>query len=118
VLGFALSLYLNAGDGADIMQRHRRAAMQQELEATGERHLILVRYGANHPPVNEWVHNGADIDTAKVVWARGADRGDSCELIRYFKDRRIWQLDADLPDARLIGLSATDTCPLDAKAAD
>jgi len=58
--------------------------------------LVLVRYQRNHDPQLDWVYNGADIDHAKIVWARdmGADQNE--ELLRYYKDRRIWLLEADV----------------------
>jgi hypothetical protein len=43
----------------------------------------------------EWVYNAADIDGAKVVWARDMDLRNNAELLRYFHDRQAWSLDAD-----------------------
>jgi hypothetical protein len=56
-------------------------------------HLVIVRYGPNHNTHAEWVYNEADIDGAKVVWARDMD--DNRLLLEYFADRRVWLL---LPD--------------------
>ena len=63
--------------------------------------LVIVRYNQYHNTDNEWVYNRADIDSAKVVWAR--DMGDSgnAELIRYFPQRRVWLAEPDLAPPRL-----------------
>jgi hypothetical protein len=70
-----------------------RARIQEELKRAGGKHLVIVQYGARHSPHNEWVYNGADIDSASVVWARDTD--NNAELYQYFKDRRVWFLRAD-----------------------
>jgi hypothetical protein len=72
-----------------------RAAIEAQLESFPGGHLVLVRYGPQHPPLWDWVYNGADIDHAKIVWARdmGADQNE--ELLRYYNNRRVWLLDAD-----------------------
>jgi len=68
-----------------------RAQLVRELNRTPGRHLVIVRY-SNNPQVNralEFVYNAADIDSAKIVWAR--DMGTkNLELIRYFHDRHVW----------------------------
>jgi hypothetical protein len=75
--------------------RPARARLQAQLESLGGSQLVLVRYKPDHDPLREWVYNGADVDHAKVVWARdmGADRNE--ELLRYYNDRRVWLLEAD-----------------------
>jgi hypothetical protein len=75
-----------------------RAPVIAQLNAYPGRHLVIVRYKADHPPQREWVYNGADIDQAKIVWARDMGPADNTELIRYFKDRTVWLL---LPDESL-----------------
>ena len=62
------------------------------LEATADRHLILVRYGHGHSPQEEWVYNRADIDNARVVWARTMNPDEDRKLLDFFKDRRAWLL--------------------------
>jgi hypothetical protein len=72
-----------------------RAKLLAQLDSLPEQHLILVRYKPDHDAMAEWVYNGADIDSSKVVWARDMGATANEELIRYYKDRRIWLLDAD-----------------------
>ena len=57
--------------------------------------LVLVRYGPHHAVENEWVYNGANIDQARIVWARAMPDGKDDELLRYYPDRRVWILDDD-----------------------
>lgn len=60
-----------------------------------QRHLIVVRYGLRHDPNQEWVYNDADIEQARVVWARDKGPFANGELLRHFGDRRIWLLRPD-----------------------
>jgi hypothetical protein len=72
-----------------------RAQITRAMESLSGKQLILVRYSPSHFPQEEWVYNRADIDNAKVVWARDdADRAE-VELPRYFSDRTVWILDPD-----------------------
>jgi hypothetical protein len=78
-----------------------RAAVLRELQNLPGQHLVIVRYEPNHDPDREWVYNAADIDGAKVVWARDMGNADNQELLRYFRNRRVWRLDADGHPPRL-----------------
>lgn len=79
-----------------------RARVVRELKQGQDRHLVIVRYGPNHSPLEEWVYNRADIDNAKVVWAREMGPQSDRELIDYFKDRNVWLLQADQLPRRLM----------------
>ena len=72
-----------------------RAAIQHELEKRPGGQLVIVQYAPEHQPFREWVYNDADIDDAKVVWARDMGTEKNLELIQYFKDRTVWLLQAD-----------------------
>jgi len=82
-----------------------RRALEEHLQSLPGPQLVLVRYRADHDPLKDWVYNGADIDHQKVVWTRdmGAEKNE--ELLRYFKDRRVWLLEADEIPAKLAAYS-------------
>ncbi len=73
---------------------HRQRILT-ELEQKEGRHLVIVHYPPTHSPHDEWVNNEADIDGAKVVWARELDDEHNRMLLAYFKDRHVWLLNAD-----------------------
>ena len=71
-----------------------RARIQAGLQQQPGKHLVLVRYTDHNFP-EEWIHNDADIDGAKVVWAHDMGREQNRELLEYFKERAIWLLEPD-----------------------
>ena len=73
-----------------------RIAIRRQLEAAPGRQLVFVRYGPQHQ-FQEWVHNAADIDGARIVWARDLGPEENQKLLRYYPNRAAWLL---LPDAR------------------
>lgn len=87
---------INSGDP----QGRRR--VNAELDRAGGQHLVFVRYGPGHL-FDEWVHNGADIDAARVVWAR--DLGDENRLLRaYYPKRTAWIVEPDAKPVRVTKL--------------
>ena len=73
-----------------------RASVQKQLEQLPGRHLAIVRYSPGHNPTSiDWVYNAADIDGAKVVWAREMTPVRDRELIDYFAGRQVWLVKAD-----------------------
>jgi len=79
-----------------------REALQKRLEKLPGKHLIIVRYEADHNIHDEWVFNGADIDDAKVLWARELDARQNAALVQYFHERNIWLVDPDVDNLELL----------------
>jgi len=82
-----------------------RAKIIRNFEHSPGQFLILVRYSADHLPDREWVYNRADIDDAKVVWARDMGPEKNKELLSYFKSREVWLLAPDSFPLKLVRYS-------------
>ena len=85
---------------------HQRARVLHELSAISGFHLVLVRYKPGHDTRAEWVYNDADIDNAKVVWARDMGSEENEQLMRYFSNRTVWWLEADERPSKLLPFSS------------
>ena len=79
-----------------------RATLLADLEQQPGRHLVIVRYAPDHSVHGEWVYNDADIDGAKVVWAREMDAASNRRLMQYFHDRHAWLLEPDVAPSRVV----------------
>jgi hypothetical protein len=82
-----------------------RAAVVHQLNQQAGRHLVIVRYqpsyGVQHDVDHEWVYNAADIDSAKIVWARDMGTDENRELVQFFPDRETWLLNGDSTSPQL-----------------
>ena len=78
-----------------------RVYVEKQLEQLPGKHLLLVRYEPNHNVHDEWVYNGADIDGARVVWARELDPAQNAKLFAYFKDRDVWLVEPDIDNTEV-----------------
>ncbi|HZZ16056.1 MAG TPA: hypothetical protein VFE08_08870 [Candidatus Sulfotelmatobacter sp.] len=78
-----------------------RAAIVRQLQYLSGQQLVIVVYNPDHNFDHEWVYNDADIDAAKVIWARDMGNDGNQELLNYFRDRRIWRVRADASPPRL-----------------
>jgi len=88
-----------------------RAIIAKNLSKTPGKHLVVVSYEPDHNLHDEWVYNGAEIDTAKVLWARDIDPVQNARLFAYFKDRHIWFVYPDKDNTELIPYSAQLVTP-------
>jgi hypothetical protein len=79
-----------------------RTAIAEKLSHTPGKHLIIVRYGDDHNIHDDWVFNGADIDRAKVLWARETNPQHDARLFAYFKDRQIWLVEPDSDNTEIV----------------
>jgi hypothetical protein len=104
VLGFGL-VHPNRPRESPFPDWHlHRARILEDLERQGGQHLIIVRYRRDSPrhyPHEEWVYNRADIDAAPVVWAREMSPPKNRRLLKYFADRTVWLLEADVEEPHL-----------------
>jgi hypothetical protein len=80
-----------------------RARLLARLEGMPGQHLVIVRYGPAHDPGRqlEWVYNRADVERAKVIWAREMEGTGNAHLLEYYRDRRVWLLEPDRPPIEL-----------------
>src|SRR5262249_33041294 len=78
---------------------HARAKMVSDLCSEGGKHLVILRHGRHFNPHQEWVYNGADLETAPVVWARELDSRAAGRLLDHCRDRTAWLLNAYRPTA-------------------
>jgi hypothetical protein len=76
-----------------------RARIEADLESRPGRQLAIVRYSPASG--GEWVYNKADIDHARVVWAREIPGVNLQPLLNYFKDRSVWLVEPTMDDARI-----------------
>jgi hypothetical protein len=88
-----------------------RAVLQEKLSHTPGKHLIIVRYAEDHNIHDEWVFNGADIDGAKVLWARETNAEQNAKLFAYFKDRQIWLVEPDTDNTEFIPYPLSNVPP-------
>jgi glutamate-1-semialdehyde aminotransferase len=84
-----------------------RSRIETQLRAISGLHLVIVRYSADHDVLQEWVYNRADVDSAKVVWAREVSPREDQRLMEYFHNRRIWLLEADSKPPQLMPYPTT-----------
>ncbi len=80
----------------------RRDAVNRELEQAPGRQLVFVQYTPQHIFQDEWVWNEADMDAARVVWARDLGPDEDRKLMAYYPGRTTWLLE---PDARPLRLT-------------
>ncbi len=79
----------------------RRDPVNRELARYPGKQLIFVRYWQNHVFQNEWVYNAADIDSARVVWARDLGAAENEKLQAFYRDRQVWLLEPDAISPKL-----------------
>lgn len=99
---------IEAWDSSEVSHSYRGSLISL-LKARPGKHLVIVRYEPEHNPTTEWVHNSADIDQAKVVWARDMGRERNQELIDYFNYRQVWIVNPDTLPPRLKSYSINPT---------
>jgi hypothetical protein len=90
-------------DGINHGNPKRRIAVREELAKIPGQLLVFVRYFPQHVFQEEWVFNAADIDGARVVWARDLGQEENRKLQDYYRARTVLLLE---PDHEMPELSA------------
>jgi hypothetical protein len=72
-----------------------RNRVEREVLAHPGRHLCLVRYTPGHDGWQEWVFNGADPASERLVWARSLDPETDRKVIAAFPGRTVWLVKPD-----------------------
>ena len=105
---FEYGLHAISSDPWSLALRNpeRRVAVAKQLALAGGKQLVFVRYWPRHIFQDEWVYNAADIDGARVVWARDLGAAENDELRRYYPDRSVWLLEPDARPPRLAPYAA------------
>jgi hypothetical protein len=100
VMAFA-GYYVHGERTSDKWTGAKRAIREQLLGTPGQ-DLVFVRYDTGHSPHEEWVYNGADIDTRPIVWARELGPQADAGIRRYFQGRKAWVVLVDAHPPRLV----------------
>lgn len=96
VPGYPFSTWLCSWFGPDHFVSDREK-VREELEQIPGDQLAIVRYSPSHEALDQWVYNDADIASAKVIWAWDMGAAKNEELIRCYKDRKVWLIQPDSP---------------------
>jgi len=87
-----------------------RAAIVKKLRSLPGKHLVMVRYSDDHNIHEEWVFNGADLDGAKVLWARELDdKEQNAKLLTYYADRTVWLVQPDEAPSEIVPYTPVDS---------
>jgi len=82
----------------------QRAEIIKKLSSDGRQHLVFVRYPkvqadpsepSGQSVHNDWVHNGADLISAPVLWVRDMGAEANRKLIQNYQGRVLWLLEAE-----------------------
>ena len=87
---------------------NQRKLIAEQLSSRPGKHLVLVSYDLDrHYPGNELVHNGADFDSEKILWARSKGEGKDVGLCAAYPDRAFWSV---ATDDEHVAMRASDLC--------
>ena len=88
-------------DGLNHQNPERRIVVATRLASMPGKLLVFVRYSPQHIFQDEWVYNEADLDGARVVWARDLGPEENRKLRMYYPDRQVLLFEPDGRPMRL-----------------
>ena len=68
--------------------------VEDYLQAIPGQHLVMVHYPPGSDDWMGWVHNQADIDHSRIVWAWDMGTEKNRELVGFYRGRHVWIVDA------------------------
>lgn len=80
----------------------RRAQMLSQLNQRSQPSIVFVKYRPEHNVEDEWVFNGADFATSKVLWAQDQGTTTNAQVLLSYPGRQAWLLQPDEAGAPLI----------------
>ncbi len=88
---------------SEFLHEVSREQFVPQLERQPGKQLVLVRYQPyDGEKKREWIFNRADLESAKIVWAReSGDPSSDDQLIRYFPGRKVWLAEPDSKPPRV-----------------
>jgi hypothetical protein len=98
-------------DAINHRNPERRILINQQIALIPGQMLVFVRYWPQHIFQEEWVYNEADIDRARVLWARDLGEPENEKLRRYYPDRKVWLLEADARPPKLVEYPTPEVKP-------
>jgi hypothetical protein len=81
--------------GLNQANPERRIAVNLQIQKISGQMLIFVHYSPRHVFQDEWVYNEADLDQARVVWARDLGPDENRALRTFYPQRSVWLLETD-----------------------
>jgi hypothetical protein len=86
--------YINSGDPQG------RQSVEDQLSRSPGDQLVFVQYAPSHK-FQEWIHNAAAIDSARVVWANDLGTEENARLLSHYPNRKAWLLEPDVHPPQL-----------------
>ena len=93
--------------------RRLRDEVNAKLERIPGKHLVFVKYAPDHCFCEEWVFNGADINSQKIVYVRPYTPASDEGLADHLRDRDVWVVEPDERPYRLMRISPSALASLD-----
>jgi hypothetical protein len=66
---------------------------ERKLDSYPGKHLVIVVFSPDQKSNAGFVHNSADIEQSRIIWAWDMGAKKNEELIRYYKNRDVWLMD-------------------------
>ena len=81
---------------------HNKARIAAVLDLIQGNHLVFVRAKTDEYNLLQWIYNDADIDRARIVWARDLGPERNAELAKYYPGRQVWMVDPNVEPATCV----------------